>query len=88
MVRLREEERFKAVGPDVMVVPYPSAAAIVKAPNADEAEIWFDWAFIDFWKSNYYSIQRGFSTEPDHLSSSIGIRFSFINFGEGSDFKD
>jgi len=29
----------------------PSASAV--AANRDEAEIWFDWAFVDFWKSNY-----------------------------------
>ncbi|KAF8161793.1 p115 like vesicle tethering protein [Mycena galopus ATCC 62051] len=77
MARLREDERFKSVGPDAVVLPYPSATAqhltLAKGGESDkdkEGEIWFDWAFVDFWKSNYYTVQRGLSTEPDQLSSS------------------
>ena len=59
--RLREDERFKSVGPDSVVYTYPPAthipAAGATAPNAppkeSEGEIWFDWAFVDFWKSSY-----------------------------------
>ncbi|KAF8190815.1 p115 like vesicle tethering protein [Pholiota molesta] len=74
MARFREDERFKAVGPDSIVLPIPSSALppSVKAAASEEAEIWFDWAFVDFWKSNYYTVQRGFSTDPDQLSSSNG----------------
>lgn len=55
MARFREDERFKAVGPDSIVLPFPSSALppSVKAAGSEEAEIWFDWAFVDFWKSNY-----------------------------------
>ncbi|KAG6918883.1 hypothetical protein DXG01_010947 [Tephrocybe rancida] len=93
MARLREDERFKAVGPDTVVLPYASASYLqpsLKPETEDEGEIWFDWAFVDFWKSNYCTfpfspllgfevvdgsslldtIQRGFSAEPDQLSSS------------------
>ncbi|KAG6898006.1 hypothetical protein C0992_007495 [Termitomyces sp. T32_za158] len=73
MARLREDERFKAVGPDTVVLSYPSASHLqpsLRPEKEDEGEIWFDWAFVDFWKSNYYTIQRGLSTEPDQLSSS------------------
>ncbi|KAF8161360.1 p115 like vesicle tethering protein [Crassisporium funariophilum] len=74
MARFREDERFKAIGPDSIVLPYPtpSLPLSAKAGGIEEAEIWFDWAFVDFWKSNYYTVQRGFSTEPDQLSSSSG----------------
>ncbi|KAF9462392.1 p115 like vesicle tethering protein [Collybia nuda] len=75
MARLREDDRFKAVGPDSVVLPYPSASYLqpsLKPETEDEGEIWFDWAFVDFWKSNYYTIQRGLSTEPDQLSSASG----------------
>ncbi|KAF9012594.1 p115 like vesicle tethering protein [Cyathus striatus] len=74
MTRLREDERFKAVGPDSIVLPYPTPALQtgLKKDATNEAEIWFDWAFIDFWKSNYYTIQRGFSVEPNQLSSTSG----------------
>ncbi|KAJ7133695.1 p115 like vesicle tethering protein [Mycena crocata] len=69
MARLREDDRFKSVGPDAVVLSYPSAPGL-KTEAEKEGEIWFDWAFVDFWKSNYYTVQRGFSTEPDQLSSS------------------
>ncbi|KAF9550619.1 hypothetical protein CPC08DRAFT_674800, partial [Agrocybe pediades] len=57
MARFREDERFKAVGPDSIVLPYPTTglplSSAAKSSNTDECEIWFDWAFVDFWKSNY-----------------------------------
>ena len=56
MARLREDERFKAVGPENIVLPYPASSYLqpgLKPETDDEGEIWFDWAFIDFWKSNY-----------------------------------
>ncbi|KAJ7744676.1 p115 like vesicle tethering protein [Mycena metata] len=76
MARLREDDRFKSVGPDTVVLPRPTAQHLIAGPKGVEAEkdkegeIWFDWAFVDFFKSNYYTIQRGLSTEPDQLSSS------------------
>nr|GAT51502.1 predicted protein [Mycena chlorophos] len=77
ITRLREDERFRSVGPDSVVLPYPivgtAAATILRSPVAEkekEGEIWFDWAFVDFWKSNYYTVQRGLSTEPDQLTAS------------------
>ncbi|KAJ7033456.1 p115 like vesicle tethering protein [Mycena alexandri] len=76
MARLREDDRFKSVGPDTVVLPRPTAQHLIAGPKGVEAEkdkegeIWFDWAFVDFWKSNYYTVQRGLSTEPDQLSSS------------------
>jgi intracellular protein transport protein USO1 len=56
MARLREDERFKAVGPENPVLSYPASSYLqpgLKPESDDEGEIWFDWAFIDFWKSNY-----------------------------------
>jgi hypothetical protein len=56
MARLREDERFKAVGPDSIVLSYPTPSNLqpgLKPDSENEAEIWFDWAFVDFWKSNY-----------------------------------
>ncbi|KAF8911555.1 p115 like vesicle tethering protein [Gymnopilus junonius] len=74
MGRFREDEKFKTVGPDSIVLPFPppSLQLSAKQGSSDEGEIWFDWAFVDFWKSNYYTVQRGFSFEPDQLSSSSG----------------
>ncbi|KAJ7647909.1 p115 like vesicle tethering protein [Roridomyces roridus] len=72
MARLREDDRFKTVGPDAVVLPYPTPLHLKtgEAAKDREGEIWFDWAFVDFYKSNYYTVQRGLSTPPDQLSSS------------------
>lgn len=57
IARLREDDRFKAVGPDnvVLVSPFTtkSGPTVPNQTPHEEAEMWFDWAFIDFWKSNY-----------------------------------
>lgn len=56
IARLREDDRFRAVGPDNVVQVSPLAAQPGPTSSQQvsrEAEIWFDWAFVDFWKSNY-----------------------------------
>lgn len=54
IIHLRDDDRFKAVGPDTFVQPYPALAHAPGTPKSpEEGEIWFDWAFVDFWKSNY-----------------------------------
>ncbi|EAU91236.2 hypothetical protein CC1G_06871 [Coprinopsis cinerea okayama7 len=74
LTRFREDDRFRSVGPDHIVLSSPHSVGTVAGPGdavrSDEAEVWFDWAFVDFWKSNYYSVQRAFSTDPDQLSTS------------------
>ncbi|KAJ3514491.1 hypothetical protein NLJ89_g2351 [Agrocybe chaxingu] len=75
MARFREDDRFKSVSPDSIALPYPTTPGHPsggKHSPTDEGEVWFDWALVDFWKSNYYTVQRGFSTEPDQLSSTSG----------------
>lgn len=57
MNRMREDERIKVVGPDSWVLPCPTpgpqALDPAFTPMYDgETEIWFDWAFVDFWKAN------------------------------------
>lgn len=52
ITHLRDDDRFKAVGPDVLVVA-SSSQGVSNSEGEKEAEIWFDWAFVDFWKSNY-----------------------------------
>lgn len=71
MTRLREDERFKSVGPDSMVFPTPMPHDAQNA-GEPEGEMWFDWAFVDFWKSNYYTVQRGLGMDPKTLSASVG----------------
>ncbi|EIW54324.1 uncharacterized protein TRAVEDRAFT_173529 [Trametes versicolor FP-101664 SS1] len=84
ITHLRDDDRFKAIGPDNFVLTLPSAPVVhhqghqgppsAAAPKHDveEGEVWFDWAFVDFWKSNYYTIQKGIAVEPNSLSSAAG----------------
>lgn len=66
MTRLREDERFRAIVPDSVVLPYPQAPSHLHAglqksePVENEGEIWFDWGFVDFWKSNYCMVSSRF----------------------------
>jgi hypothetical protein len=59
MARLREDARFKAVQPDAFEADggdVPAAVALdgEGEGDADEGlELWFDWAFVDFWKNHY-----------------------------------
>lgn len=56
MSRVRDDDRFKTIGPDDIVMPYRFPSYVhggAQAGGSDEVEIWFDWAFVDFWKSNY-----------------------------------
>ena len=57
MNRMREDERIKLVGPDSWVLPCPTPGPQALDPSFTpmydgETEIWFDWAFVDFWKAN------------------------------------
>lgn len=76
---LRDDDRFKAIGPDTLVLSMPVAPshlhtgpAVAGKLEIEEGEIWFDWPFIDFWKSNYYTVQRGIAADPNALGSSPG----------------
>uniref|UniRef100_A0A0W0GDD6 General vesicular transport factor p115 n=1 Tax=Moniliophthora roreri TaxID=221103 RepID=A0A0W0GDD6_MONRR len=72
MARLRDDVRFKGISPENTVLPFQTSSHSQSGmrPEVREGEIWFDWPFVDFWKSNYYTVQRGLSTEPDQLASS------------------
>ena len=66
ITHLRNDERFKAVGPDTIVLPYPHQS-ISNSEGEKEAEIWFDWAFVDFWKSNYCEWSYSSRTNDDSV---------------------
>ncbi|KAG6333416.1 hypothetical protein ID866_5672 [Astraeus odoratus] len=76
MTRVREDDRFKSVGPESMVLSYPAPTPGALVSNqrhqGQEGEIWFDWDFVDFWKSNQYAVQRALGTDPDTLATSSG----------------
>jgi hypothetical protein len=93
MARLREDPRFKAVQPDQFdTEPSQSVTqdgVVSSGEEVDEEdglEIWFDWAFVDFWKNNYCAlaglacgseadllldtIQRSIAVDPDAVRGS------------------
>lgn len=76
MSRFRDDDRFKAVGPDFIVLSVTNQAVTLqpstKHTDAEEGEIWFDWAFVDFWKSNYCQSSPRFSP-PLHCSSQSSL---------------
>ncbi|KAG1734612.1 p115 like vesicle tethering protein [Suillus lakei] len=72
MTRVREHDWFKSIGPESMVLRYPSKAPQNTPAAEQEGEIWLDWSFVDFWKSNQHTIQRGLATDPSTLASSSG----------------
>ncbi|KZV69403.1 hypothetical protein PENSPDRAFT_652372 [Peniophora sp. CONT] len=68
LTRLRDDDRLKVVAPDVWVLTCPTPASLAPGFQPrydDEAEIWFDWAFVDFWKSVNQTIMRAIMAEPD-----------------------
>lgn len=68
MTRFREDDRFKAISPEAIVLPYAPPTGHAAAPGVqtkdNTAEVWFDWAFVDFWKSNYCKCQLFHSPVP------------------------
>jgi len=62
---VKEDVRFREIEPESFVLEYPTPKeASVDAEIDGEAEAWFDWAFLEFWKSNYcidVVFQRPFS---------------------------
>lgn len=57
MARLREDPRFRAVQPDAFDTEGEDATAAVQSEDNEDTEegleLWFDWAFVDFWKNHY-----------------------------------
>ncbi|THV06668.1 hypothetical protein K435DRAFT_848745 [Dendrothele bispora CBS 962.96] len=63
--RMRDDERIRGVNPEGVVLE-------LSGGKDGKGEVWFDWAFVDFWKSGYYTVQRALSTDPDQLASASG----------------
>lgn len=70
MSRAREDDRFRHVTPESIVLPIPHS--VMATSDVVEAEIWLDWGFVEFWKANYYTAQRGLSADPDTVASGPG----------------
>ncbi|PWN37075.1 uncharacterized protein FA14DRAFT_159287, partial [Meira miltonrushii] len=73
--RLRDDGRFKNTSPDVLdnlgrqnIVNAIGPGA--PAAQAEEEEgLWFDWAFVDFIKTNYVLIQKSILVDPSSSSA-------------------
>ncbi|OXB35280.1 hypothetical protein LQV05_006036 [Cryptococcus neoformans] len=66
MARLREDPRFRAVQPDEFeLTSLLSSQPLMGEEEEEDMEVWFDWAFVDFWKNHYYTIQRSIAIDPD-----------------------
>lgn len=80
MARVREDERFKAVGPDSPVIA-PGLGLEDEYTEGDgegegntaEGDVWLDWGFVEFWKSNAYTIQRAISVDPDAAAANASM---------------
>jgi hypothetical protein len=63
MTRFREDDRFKSITPESIILSCPTPGGPPPSANQNqnqnqnpaeqEGELWFDWAFVDFWKSNH-----------------------------------
>ncbi|MBW0473962.1 hypothetical protein O181_013677 [Austropuccinia psidii MF-1] len=66
ILRLREDPRFKNVGPDVL--EWSSLSLLTSGFLDDGSQqnegLWFDWPFVEFFKNNYASVQRAILTNP------------------------
>lgn len=64
MIRIREDDRFKSTTPDSMAV-------------GEKAEVWFEWSFVDFWKSNYCALHRRCGRPQLSLNAKIRSKEGF-----------
>ncbi|GAA5849938.1 hypothetical protein JCM8547_000958 [Rhodosporidiobolus lusitaniae] len=68
ILRLREDPRFRNVGPQVLeLIDEDDASA---DDLGEEDGLWFDFAFVEFLKTNYISVQRSILVDP-HATTSV-----------------
>ncbi|KAM0793553.1 hypothetical protein ACM66B_000990 [Microbotryomycetes sp. NB124-2] len=77
ILRLREDDRFRSVLPNVLEMADDDDT--LEEP-AEEDGLWFDFAFVEFLKTNYVSVQRAILLEPGSNDS----RRSFDASGEAA----
>ncbi|ORY56205.1 p115 like vesicle tethering protein [Leucosporidium creatinivorum] len=61
ILRLREDPRFRSVGPGVLEMNEDEDAL---EDLGEEDGLWFDFAFVEFLKTNYISVQRAILLDP------------------------
>ncbi|SCZ90568.1 BZ3500_MvSof-1268-A1-R1_Chr1-3g02071 [Microbotryum saponariae] len=60
ILRLREDERFRSVGPAVLELIDEE----MEEELGEEQGLWFDYSFVEFLKTNYISVQRAILMDP------------------------
>ncbi|SCV68561.1 BQ2448_682 [Microbotryum intermedium] len=60
ILRLREDERFRGVGPAVLELIDEE----MEEEMGEEQGLWFDYSFVEFLKTNYISVQRAILMDP------------------------
>jgi hypothetical protein len=53
ILRLREDPRFKNVGPDVLELNLQTPASSDPSTVDNQPGLWFDWPFVEFLKNHY-----------------------------------
>ncbi|GAA5859616.1 hypothetical protein JCM1840_006374 [Sporobolomyces johnsonii] len=66
ILRLREDPRFRSVGPTVLEMADDDDALLDDV--SEEDGLWFDFAFVEFLKTNYISVQRAILVDPNSAS--------------------
>jgi len=77
ILRLREDPRFKNVGPDVLELAFQSPSPSHPSILDNHAGLWFDWPFVEFLKNHFLSVQQSILIDP----GSEGGRKSFQEGG-------
>ncbi|GAA6051299.1 hypothetical protein JCM3770_006800 [Rhodotorula araucariae] len=68
ILRLREDPRFRNVGPNALELIDDADDALVD-DLGEEDGVWFDFAFVEFLKTNYVSVQRAILVDPHATSN-------------------
>ncbi|GAA6001670.1 hypothetical protein JCM10207_002257 [Rhodosporidiobolus poonsookiae] len=76
ILRLREDPRFRNVGPTTLELIDDDDT--VADELGEEEGLWFDFAFVEFLKTNYISVQRAILVDPNATTSNTR------SIGEGS----
>lgn len=63
ILRLREDPRFRTVGPDVFEMNEDED--VLDDVGDDGDGLWFDYSFVEFLKTNYIAVQRAILLEPN-----------------------
>ncbi|GAA6035143.1 hypothetical protein JCM8097_006386 [Rhodosporidiobolus ruineniae] len=66
--RLREDNRFRTVGPQVLELADEEDDATADELG-EEHGLWFDFAFVEFLKTSYISVQRAILVDPHATTS-------------------